>query len=107
MSSRYVVRPAAHADIEAIVDYLRERNPLAAVRFVEAAQATFEYLADMPRAYPRLGWDDPRLADMRRRPLTGAFHRYLVFYLVTEAGTVDVVRVLHSARDIVRILSAM
>jgi plasmid stabilization system protein ParE len=67
MSSRYVVRPAAHADIEAIVDYLRERNPLAAVRFVEAAQATFEYLADMPRAYPCLGWEDPRLADMRHR----------------------------------------
>jgi toxin ParE1/3/4 len=107
MSSRYLVRPAANADIEAIVDYLRQRNPLAAVRFVEAAQATFEYLAEMPRAYPRLGCDDPRLADVRRRPLTGAFHRYLVFYRVTDEDDVDVVRVLHSARDIVRILSSM
>lgn len=52
MSSEYRLRPAAGRDLEGIVDYLAERNPIAAVRFVEAAQATFEHIAFMPEAYP-------------------------------------------------------
>jgi plasmid stabilization system protein ParE len=54
VSSRYRLYPSAVDDMEAIIDYLRERNPLAAVRFVEAAQATFEHVAYMPLASPRL-----------------------------------------------------
>jgi len=90
--------------MEAIIDYLRERNPLAAVRFVEAAQATFEHVAYTPLASPRLGTQKPALREMRWRALTGAFNRYLVFYRVGDDDVVNVVRVLHSARDILSIL---
>jgi toxin ParE1/3/4 len=90
--------------MSAIVDYLRERNPVAAIRFVEAAQATFEHLCDASCAYPTLGWGGPRLASLRGRPLTGAFHRYLVFYRVGDEH-IDVIRVLHSALDIEHILT--
>lgn len=100
---RYRVSPAAAEDMNAIVDYLRERSPIAAVRFVEAAQATFEHLTHAASAYPRGKWADPRLAEVRSRPLTGAFHRYIVFY-VERPRSVDIVRVLHSARDVERIL---
>jgi plasmid stabilization system protein ParE len=41
---------------------------------------------------------------MRWRALTGAFGRYLVFYRVGDDDAVNVVRVLHSARDILSIL---
>ncbi len=75
MSSRYRLRPAAVEDMEAIIDYLRERNPVAAARFVEAAQATFEHVAFMPLAYPKMRTAGPSLADVRRRPLTGVFKR--------------------------------
>jgi toxin ParE1/3/4 len=101
---RYELRPAALDDLDAIVDYLRERNPLAAIRFVEAAQATFEHIAFMPFAYPKLRTELRALADLRWRTLTGAFNRYLVFYRVA-ADHVDVVRVLHSARDLESILA--
>jgi len=104
VSSRYRLSPAAVVDMEAIVDYLRERNPLAAVRFIESAQATFEHVAFMPLAYPKLRTDTAALADSRWRPLTGAFRRYLVFYRVAGEGLVDVVRLLHSARDLDRVL---
>ena len=58
----------------------------------------------MPLAYPRIHTTRPALADIRRRPLTGAFKRYLVFYRVANDGDVNVVRLLHSARDLDRIL---
>lgn len=105
MSSPYRLSPAAMEDMESIIDYLRERNPVVAVRFVEAAQATFEHVAFVPLAYTKLRTERPALADIRWRPLTGAFNRYLVFYRVVDHDIVDVVRVLHSARDLDRILS--
>lgn len=104
MRSRpYRLTPAAIADLEAIVDFLNQRDPVAAVRFVEASQATFEQLAFAPLAYPRLRTTRSRLMDLRWRPLTGAFRRYLVFYRGSDEH-VDIVRVVHSARDIERAL---
>lgn len=100
----YCLSPAARGDIEAIVDYLRERNPVAAVRFVEAAQATFEHLSFAGEAHRKLTTGHPALAELRSRPLTGAFRRYLVFYRESEA-IIAVVRVLHSARDLDSFLS--
>ena len=41
---------------------------------------------------------------MRSRPLSGAFDRYVVFYRVVDEDLVDVVRLLHSAQDLQRIL---
>lgn len=74
----YRLAPAAVEDLEAIADYLNERDPVAAVRFVEAAEATFEQIGFAPLAFPRLRTSNPRLAGLRWRPLTGAFRRYLV-----------------------------
>jgi plasmid stabilization system protein ParE len=104
MAGHYRLRPAAVEDMEAVIDYLNERNPLAAVRFVESAQATFEHLAFMPDAYPSYPYLHQRLQGVRCRPLTGAFHRYVVFYRVEENADVDVLRVLHAAQDLDRIL---
>jgi plasmid stabilization system protein ParE len=88
--------------MRAIVLYLRERNPIAAVRFVESAQATFEHLAETPRAYSKVNSTNPRLAELRSRPLTGAFSRYQVYYSIASDDLPTIVRVLHSARDIDR-----
>jgi plasmid stabilization system protein ParE len=74
------------------------------VRFVEAAQATFEHIAFMPLAYPKMRTVKPQLADMRWRPLTGVFDRYLVFYRASDDDLVDVLRLLRSSRDTDRIL---
>ena len=101
---RIRLTPAARNDMRAIVDYLRERNPVAAVRFVEAAQAAFEHVSHASSAYPKVGWGEPRVVGLRRRPLTGAFNRYFVFYDHDDEH-VDIVRVLHSARDLERILN--
>jgi toxin ParE1/3/4 len=88
--------------MRAIVLYLRERNPVAAIRFVEATQATFEHLAEAPRAYAKVESSNPKLAELRSRPMTGAFSRYQVYYAIEPDGLPSIVRVLHSARDVDR-----
>jgi toxin ParE1/3/4 len=99
----YQLRPAAREDLRVAVDYLRQRDPLTAIRFVEAAQATFEHLCNAPLAYPLVLSAGKTLRHLRWRPLTGAFRRWLVFYELDEE-CIDIVRVLHAARDIPRLL---
>jgi toxin ParE1/3/4 len=45
----------------------------------------------------------PRLIEVRKRSVIG-FRNYLVFYRV-DSGRVEIIRVLHGARDISAILS--
>lgn len=47
-------------------------------------------------------FSNPRLVDVRQQAIKG-FKRYLVFYRVTDTG-VEILRVIHSARDIEAIL---
>jgi toxin ParE1/3/4 len=103
VASRYRLTPAAIADLDDVVEYLQAFDPIAAVRFVESAQATFEHLGYAPQAYPRYSSTSPRTADLRWRPLTGAFGKYLVFYRVEPDGPV-IIRVIHSARDLGTVL---
>lgn len=69
----------------------------AALRFIDAAQATFELLARTPELGELCRFRSPRAAGVRVWRIKG-FERYLVFYRPTEAG-IRVVRVLHAARD--------
>lgn len=102
---RYAILPSAKRDIAACHDYIYERNPDAADRFVDAVQETCRIIADSPMGYPVL--QAPRNAKpmpipIRKRPVKG-FEKYLVFYHV-EDGKVQLIRVLHGARDIPSIL---
>ena len=85
-------RPLAQADILEIWDYIAEDNPAAADRWVDQLDAQFRLLATQPK----MGRARNELAaDVRSFPVG----RYVVFYVPFDAG-IDVVRVLHSARDI-------
>ncbi|MFV8753850.1 type II toxin-antitoxin system RelE/ParE family toxin [Nannocystaceae bacterium ST9] len=102
MTSRYRLTPRAVEDLGEVVEYLRALDPIVAVRFVESAEVTFDHLGHAPLAYPRYFSSLPRLVDLRWRPLTGSFDKYLVFYRVT--GDVPIiVRIVHSARDLNRV----
>lgn len=91
----------AEADVADIVSFIAEDNPNAAERFLEAAEAAFDLLASMPsmgRAVPFQG----RTAQGIRMWRVQGFERYLIFYRAVEQG-IEVVRVLHGARDIERL----
>lgn len=71
--------------------------------FLLAADSTFAMLAGMPGMGTRYEPDEPLYADLRYFPITR--HRnHLVFYRPFTDG-IEVLRVLHGARDIHSILA--
>jgi toxin ParE1/3/4 len=85
-------RPLAALDILDIWDHIADDNMAAADRWVDALDAAFSRLATQPM----MGRARPEIApDLRSFP----FRRYVIYYVPLSNG-IDVVRVLHSARDI-------
>ncbi|MCL5745820.1 MAG: type II toxin-antitoxin system RelE/ParE family toxin [Acidobacteria bacterium] len=93
-----IVSPEALADLDQIHAYIAADNPAAADRVLEAALATFEVLAGMPGMGRPRTFKLSELAGMRSLAVTG-FRNYLIFYRSVNAG-VEIVRVLHGARDV-------
>ncbi|GAB3757875.1 type II toxin-antitoxin system RelE/ParE family toxin [Microlunatus parietis] len=94
--NRYVLSPAARADLDEIWDYTRERW--------DADQAE-KYLRELQPAIER-AVGDPRIGracdEVRAgyRRLAAGSHQ--VYYRVTDDGIVDVVRILHQRMDVDR-----
>lgn len=89
---RVTRRPQALADILEIWDYIADDDPGAADRWIDRLDAAFNLLSTQPL----MGRMRPELATgVRSFP----FGRYVIFYAPLDDG-IDVVRVLHGARDI-------
>ena len=90
--ARITRRPLAAADILDVWDHIAEDSLDQADRWVDKLDEKFGILATQPlmgRAREELA------ADLRSFP----FGRYVIFYMPVQDG-IDVVRVLHSARDV-------
>ncbi len=70
----------------------------ASERFLTAAENAFSRLADFPGVGAAYSTAAGNLVGLRRWPIPG-FRNYLVFYR-TVGADVEIVRVLHAARDI-------
>jgi len=92
-----VVSAKAEADLQEIGDWIARDNPIRAASFVRELRTACATLADMPRAFPVL----PRRAEsgIRRKP----YRSYLIFYSV-GGKRVEILHVLHGARDYEKIL---
>ncbi len=93
---RVTRRPLAEADILEIWDYIAADSLAAADRWIDHLDEQFRVLATQPmmgRARDELA---PRVRSF-------PFGRYVVFYVPLDDG-IDVVRVLHGARDIDAVL---
>ena len=91
--------PQADQDIDEQFSYLVDQASLdVALRFLEATQEAFQTLVQMPEMGAKRNFRNPMLEGLRMWPIKG-FQRYLVFYRPTDNG-IDVIRVLHAARDI-------
>lgn len=99
---RFAITPAADRDLEEQAAYIGRDSLEAAVRFTDAAKAALMRLAEMPRMGSVRETRNPNLKGLRTWRIPG-FERHLVFYRITDEG-IEVVRVLHGARDIPRIL---
>ena len=87
-----VKRPRAKSDLIEIWDYIAEDSEARADAFIDRIDKKFRTLAQRPG----IGRLRGELAlDLRRFPVG----RYVIFYRPLSNG-VDIVRVLHSARDL-------
>jgi len=97
--SQVTRKPRAIQDLVEQALYLEEQASLeVAERFLSAAEETFGDLARMPGMGRRRELPGPQLSDIRQWAIQG-FDKYLVFYRPVTDG-IDVLRVLHGARDI-------
>ena len=98
-------RPRARIDLLEQFVYLGEASGLElAYRYVRAVEETCSQLAAYPQSGAPYESGIERLSGLRRVPVKG-FGSYAIFYLA-GAGVVDVVRVLHAARDIESIFAS-
>jgi toxin ParE1/3/4 len=96
--SRFRFTAAASQDLREIVEYLAaEGSPEVARRFVQGLTERCQSLADMPGMGRRREELSPGLRSVPEG-------NYVVFYRPAEDG-VQIVRVLHGARDIERIFT--
>ena len=98
MTRKIRILPATDRDIDEQIACISRENRDAAGRYVEAVSAIIEHIGRMPGMGATRGYKNPRLAGLRMIPVPG-FDNFLVFCLVTPR-TVDIVRVLHGARDL-------
>ena len=94
--SRYLLSPAAQADLEQIWNYTRDRWG------VDQAE---EYLRELQRAIeraaanPRIGRACDEIRPGYRKLAAGS---HVLFYRMNAEGIIDVVRVLHERMDVDR-----
>jgi toxin ParE1/3/4 len=91
-------RPEVRRDLVGIADYISGDSADAGERFLAAAEQTFQFLAINRGVGQLCEFADPACVGMRAWPVDG-FRNHLIFYRTTEEG-VEIVRVLHGARDI-------
>ena len=98
MSRRIIRSDLALADLEEQAEYIRRSNPRAALRFLDAAEATFRMLASMPGLGQGHESENPLYQDLRCFPIS-KFRAHVVYYKPLADGII-VIRVVHGARDL-------
>lgn len=94
---KVVISEAAYADLLKIGRDIQQDSPERAETFVSELYDRCQRLGGMPRAFPLLpNWEE---RGVRRRP----YREYLIFYRV-EKERVEILHVLHGARDFEKIL---
>ena len=103
VTSRRVVRlRRARRDLVETAAYLGERSPDITLHLLAAVEETLAAVADAPGIGIARRYGDPRLAGLRMLRVRG-FRKYLLFYREAPEG-IELVRVLHGARDIEAVL---
>ena len=98
MTNRILRSDKALRDLDELTAYIQNDSPGAAIRFLAAAEESFKLLATSPELGQRQTFRRPELVDLRVWQVRG-FENFLIFYRPLEHG-IEVVRVLHAARDI-------
>ena len=102
MSRRILLRRHVPDDLAAIVDYLADKNPEVADRFINAVPATLESLSQMPGKGSPKQFRDKKLAGIRSWYVAG-FRGYLILYRVVP-DAIEVIAIVHGSVNLTRLL---
>lgn len=97
------ITPKADSDIDQCYEWICKKNPDAALRFLASVERACAIVAEI--GSPRYA-DISLIRGVRMIKVGKGFENYLVFYVEREAS-VDVIRVLHSARNISEALQGL
>lgn len=97
-AGRIVRRPLAELDIVDVALYLAENSESAARRFLEAVRRTLARIVEFPGAGELVQTSNHALQGCRSWAV-GGFENWRIYYLETP-GRIEIVRVLHVARDL-------
>jgi plasmid stabilization system protein ParE len=89
----------AKRDIEDIARYIALDSSQSAEEFRKAVSNAFELLLHTPEMGSHRGFYNPALDDLRMMRLQN-FKHYLVFYRPSGEEKLEVIRVVHGARDL-------
>lgn len=101
MMPRFRLLPAAWVDLEQQLQYIAERNPDAARHLRDVLWHGFEQIAAHPYSGPSHRARSSRAFGLRVKHLP-RFPNYRIFYRVTDSRAVEIIRILHTARDLPR-----
>jgi len=96
-------RPQAATDLIEYAEFLAEENIDLALRFLDAAESTFIFVAHNPEMGALCKFSTQEAAQVRFWPIKG-FEKCLLFYQPILSG-IEIVRIIHGARDLAAILS--
>ena len=105
MSVRILRRIKAAVDAEEIADYFATDSLEAAIRFLETTETTIQFLAESPSIGTPFKIDHPDLSNLRTIRVQG-FPNHVIFY-VEHPNAIEVVRIMHGARDLDTELGSM
>ena len=98
MAHKVDIRPRARLDVVELATFIGKDSVSAANHFLDASENTFGFLAKSPRIGAVYQTKNERLHGLRVFRVKG-FSNHLTFYLETNNG-IEIVRVLHGARDL-------
>ncbi len=101
MSLDLIILPPAQVDIDAITAYLDDDQRNAGDRFLDDLSHVLDRITTFPQAGPLHPVTHPELSGLRRIVLRS--FPVSVFYRVRPAA-IEIIRVLHQARDLKRLL---
>jgi toxin ParE1/3/4 len=94
----------AREDIIELLRYFDAQDPNLGERFLECLHETCEMIAHMPELGELYRFRNPAMKDARVR-LVKKFSNYLIFYRI-ESDRIEILRVLHGARDYMNLFDA-
>ena len=100
----YIISHLAWRDLRECALFIGHDSSEYAIRFLDAAYESFEQLAGMPSMGTSYEAISQAFYGMRRFPIKG-FEKYLIFYIpITDS--IEIIRVIHAARDMQRIFNS-